>query len=112
VALLVTYLSVKQKGWIMFATKWFMSTAIALGLAFGSLALVTEPHAHGDASAVQLRLDHGKKWRTADALRRGMNEIRAAMAESHAAIHRNRFTPAQYDAHPGKDFCLFRKMSG
>jgi len=82
----------------MFATKRLILAAIAFGFAFGPPALAAEPHAHGDASAVQLQLDHGKKWRTDDSLRRGMNEIRAAMAESLAAIHGKTFTSAQYDA--------------
>lgn len=83
----------------MFTNKLLVSGAIALGLVIGVPALAAEPHAHGDpAAAVQLRLDNGKKWQTDDVLRRGMSEIRAAIAESSTAIHANTFTPAQYEA--------------
>lgn len=71
--------------------------AIALGCAGPGLA--AEPHAHGDkAAAARIQLNHGKKWQTDEALRRGMNEIRAAMTEALTPIHQNAFTPAQYDA--------------
>ncbi len=83
----------------MFTSNMLMPAVIALGLALGAPALAAEPHAHGDKAApVQLRLDHGKKWQTDDVLRRGMIEIRAAMAEALTPIHKNAFTPAQYDA--------------
>lgn len=87
----------------MFLSKSFIPAVAALGLALGSPALAAEPHAHGGAAAtVQLRLDHGKKWQTDDVLRRGMSEIRAAMAQSLPPIHKNAFTPAQYDALAGR----------
>ena len=82
----------------MFTSKLLVSAAIALGLAIGVPALAAEPHAHGDPAVVQLRLDNGKKWQTDDVLRRGMSEIRAAIAESSTAIHASTFTPAQYQA--------------
>jgi hypothetical protein len=83
----------------MFINRLLVPTAIAFGLALGGPGLAAEPHAHGDkAAAVQLRLNHGKKWQTDDALRRGMSEIRAAIAEALTPIHENVFTPAQYDA--------------
>ena len=78
--------------------KSLMLAAIALGLASGP-AFAAQPHARGGAAATsQLQLDHGKKWQTDDALRRGMSEIRSAIAEALPPIHRNAFTPAQYDA--------------
>ncbi|MCC7346490.1 MAG: hypothetical protein IT538_03745 [Variibacter sp.] len=83
----------------MFASRVLGPAMIALALAVGAPALAAEPHSHGDgAAAVQLRLNGGKKWQTDDALRRGITEIRAAIAESVTAIHENTFTPAQYDA--------------
>ncbi len=83
----------------MFICKSFISTVVALGLALGAPALAAEPHANGDiAATVPLRLNDGKKWQTDDALRRGMREIRAAVAESLPPIHQNAFTPMQYDA--------------
>ncbi|MBI5260349.1 MAG: hypothetical protein HY852_00855 [Bradyrhizobium sp.] len=80
-----------------------MAAIVALGLAVGPPALAAEPHAHGGAAAtVQLRLDHGKKWQTDDVLRRGMSEIRTAVAQSLTPIHKKTFTPAQYDALAGR----------
>ncbi len=83
----------------MFMSKLLMPAVIALGLAVGAPALAAEPHAHGDkAAAAQLRLNHGKKWQTDDVLRRGMSEIRGTMADALTPIHKNVFTPVQYDA--------------
>ena len=85
----------------MFISKSFVSSIVALGLALGASALAAEPHAHGDTAAaatVPLRLNNGKKWQTDDALRRGMSEIRTAVAESLPPIHQNAFPPVQYDA--------------
>jgi hypothetical protein len=83
----------------MFMNKSFIPTVVALGLALGAPALGAEPHAHGDSAAtVQLQFNNGRKWQTDDALRRGMSEIRTAVAESLMPIHQNAFTPAQYDA--------------
>jgi hypothetical protein len=82
----------------MFISKSFISTIIALGLALGAPALAAEPHAHSDiATTVPLQLNNGEKWQTDDALRRGMGEIRSAIAESLPPIHQNAFTPVQYD---------------
>jgi len=78
--------------------KFLILAAIALGLASGP-ALAAQPHAHGGTAAThQLQLDHGKKWQTDDALRRGMSEIRSAVAEALTPIHKKAYTPAQYDA--------------
>ncbi len=83
----------------MSAGKILISIVVALGLVSAAPAKAGEPHAHDDHSAtVQLRLDNGKKWRTDEALRRGMDEIRKAIAESQTLIHENAFTPSQYDA--------------
>jgi hypothetical protein len=83
----------------MFTNKLFIPTIVALGLALSAPALAAEPHAHGGAAAtVQLQFNNGKKWQTDDVLRRGMSEIRSAVAESLTPIHENAFTPAQYDA--------------
>lgn len=84
---------------MMFLSKSLLPTVVVLGFVMGLPALAAEPHAHaGTAAAVQLQLDHGKKWQTDDILRRGMNEIRMAMAESLTPIHNKAFTPAQYEA--------------
>jgi hypothetical protein len=83
----------------MFTSKLLIRAVIALALCCAGPGFAVEPHAHGDtAAAVKLQLNHGKKWQTDEALRRGMSEIRAAMAEALTPIHENVFTPAQYDA--------------
>ncbi len=83
----------------MFMSKWLMPTLTVLALGCAGPGLAAEPHAHGDTAAkVKLQLNHGKKWQTDEALRRGMSEIRAAMAEALTPIHKNVFTPAQYEA--------------
>ncbi len=83
----------------MFIRKWLVLTVTAFALGCAGPGLAVEPHAHGDkAAAAKLRLNHGKKWQTDEALRRGMNEIRAAMTEALTPIHENVFTRAQYDA--------------
>jgi hypothetical protein len=79
--------------------KWVILTVIAFAVGCAGPGVAVEQHAHGDkAAAVKLRLNHSKKWQTDEALRRGMSEIRAVMTEALTPIHKNVFTPAQYDA--------------
>ena len=84
----------------MSISKVLVSAVFALALAFGSIGAgsAAEPHSHGDAAAVQLKLDNSKKWQTDDALRHGMGEIRQTMAASLKLIHENTFSPAKYEA--------------
>ncbi len=58
---------------------WSITCCLALGGA-QSLAADTHEHAHGKSHEAGLSLDHGKKWATDESLRKGMSEIRAAMA--------------------------------
>jgi hypothetical protein len=53
-------------------------------------------HAAGEPN--KLMLDHGKKWASDEALRRNMNEIRAALAAKAAAIHKGTLTTEDYKA--------------
>lgn len=70
---------------------------IALGAVLSVLPLsAAESHGHGVPT--QLQLDHDKKWPTDEALRRGMEEMRTAMAAALGAIHRNSYSDAQYKA--------------
>jgi hypothetical protein len=80
-------------------SKWLIPMVIAFALGCAGSGFAVEPHSHGDkAAAAKLQLNHGKKWQTDEPLRRGMNDIRAAMAEALTPINENMFTPAQYDA--------------
>lgn len=86
----------------MFTSKSILPAVLALGLSL-TPALAAETHSHhGAAATAKLTLDHGKKWQTDDVLRRGMGEIRSAMAQSLEPIHKGAFTPAQYDALAGR----------
>jgi hypothetical protein len=61
-------------------------------------AFATPPHSDdGHSTAVQeLSLDQGMRWPTDEPLRRGMSDIRAAMATAFPAIHMGQFSTAQY----------------
>lgn len=82
--------------------KTILPAVFAIGLGFGlamAPAAAAETHSHqAAATPAKLTLDHGKKWQTDDVLRRGMGEIRGAMAQSLEPIHKGAFTSAQYDA--------------
>ncbi len=55
-------------------------------------------HGHGAAEVHKLTLDHGKKWATDEALRKGMSEIRTLVEAQHAGIHKGTLKPAEYAA--------------
>lgn len=86
-----------------------MSKVFAAALAMAATLGVTAPalaadahshdsHSHSHAAPQKLTLDHGKKWATDEALRRGMGDIRAAFAGKHARLHKGTLTPAEYAA--------------
>jgi hypothetical protein len=52
-------------------------------------------HAQSEAKLV---LDHGKKWQTDAIARKGMENVRAALAADLKAIHTGKQTAAQYQA--------------
>ncbi|HZM36797.1 MAG TPA: hypothetical protein VFC18_20205 [Burkholderiales bacterium] len=54
--------------------------AFAAALALGSAAFAAEEHDHHGRSEAKLVLNHGKKWQTDAPLRKGMENIRAALA--------------------------------
>ena len=78
------------------------TTALIAAIAFAavipaSVALAAETHAHGHGTAPQkLQLDHGKKWATDDALRRGMEAIRDAVQRAPAPLHKGTAAPEAY----------------
>ncbi len=85
----------------MLTTKLLMSGLIAFGLALAPTGiLAAEPHAH--AGTVEIRLDNGKKWPTDEALRRGMGEIRMAMADALPPIHVNKFSRRAFEQLAGR----------
>lgn len=79
--------------------------ALAVALAFGGPALAANEHDHGHGHGAQdakLVLDHGKKWPTDEALRHGMENIRAALAaEKNKTTRISHPSPEDYAALAG-----------
>ena len=50
------------------------------------------------ASGAQLELNHGRKWQTDEPLRKGMSNMRAALAGDLEAIHAGKASDGQYQA--------------
>lgn len=73
-------------------------TALAIATAIlAPAAFAADTHAHGHATApLKLQLDHGKKWGTDAALRRGMEGIRDAVHGAPAALHKAAASPEAY----------------
>lgn len=85
----------------MLTTKLLISGLIAFGLALAPTGVVAaEPHTH--AATAQIKLDNGKKWPTDEALRRGMSEVRTAMADALPPIHANKFSRKAFDELAGR----------
>lgn len=72
--------------------------ASALALAASSAVLAADPHQHAAGEPTKLVLDHGRKWPTDAPLRKGMIEIRDALAVKHDAIRKKTLAPADYKA--------------
>ena len=73
--------------------------AAGLALAFSLPAPAAEhAHEHASASGAQLELNQGEKWQTDEPLRRGMSNMRAALAKDFELIHAGKASDAQYDA--------------
>jgi len=67
------------------------------GAAFSPAVLAADPHQHGhDAAPMKLQLDHGKKWKTDEALRRGMSSIRETVHGAAAPLHKGTAKPEAY----------------
>lgn len=76
-----------------------VTLAGALAAAFSVPALAAEQgHEHAAANGAPLELDHGRKWQTDEPLRKGMVEMRSALASELGAIHANQASEAQYEA--------------
>ena len=75
-----------------------MHVALAAALALGAFnAAAADTHAHEAGASKALKLNVGKKWQTDAPLRKGMEEIRSAVAADKAALHAGKMTPAAYD---------------
>lgn len=72
--------------------------AFTAALALGGAAFAAEEHDHHGAAEAKLVLNHGKKWQTDAPLRKGMENIRAAVAKDVKAIHADKAAPKQYQA--------------
>lgn len=86
-------------------TLWSLSVALAAAAACASPAFAATPaaapaapaaHAHDEAAAGKLALDHGRKWATDAPLRQGMGRIRSLADAGVAQVHGGKMTPAQY----------------
>ncbi|MCB1762674.1 MAG: hypothetical protein KDI43_16320 [Gammaproteobacteria bacterium] len=77
-----------------------LAAALASVFAFcaGIPAFAADAHQHAAGEPTKLTLDHGKKWATDEVLRKGMTEIRNAVAADEEAIHTGKMSAARYDA--------------
>lgn len=74
---------------------YIMLAAAVVSLSAGGAFAAGEAHSHG-ARHGELTLDHGRKWLTDGALRQGMSEIRAVMAEALPQAHSGRLDVTGY----------------
>lgn len=87
----------------MNAAKGFVTAFFTLSAFIATSAdylYAAEPHAHGQDAVglAALKLDNSKKWATDAPLRRGMAEIRSAVAQTPAAVHAGTAKPEAYAA--------------
>ena len=75
-----------------------LASIAALSIALAAPVLADEHASHTAGARAALQLDHGKKWPTDEALRKGMTSMRAALARDLKAIHANKASDAQYEA--------------
>ena len=75
----------------------FLTLVVAAALGAPGIA-AAQAHDHGTAAAAALELNQGKKWQTDEPLRKGMTNMRAALAADLKTIHANKATPQQYEA--------------
>lgn len=80
----------------MLSKRALFAFAVAAGLSAGAHA-ASDPHGHAGAPPA-LTLNKGQKWQTDEALRQGMDEIRAAMAAALPRIHQRQFAPDDFAA--------------
>lgn len=81
--------------------KVLIAALLAASLGAGVPALAADSHSHDSQSQAaphKLSLDHGKKWATDEPLRKGMGDIRGALAAKVDAIHKGKLSAAEYKA--------------
>jgi len=80
---------------------WMRMAFIAFALSLGASNLAAAEigaHQHEPgASPSMLKLNNGKKWATDAPLRKGMENIRAAMTAALPVIHTNKLSSAKYN---------------
>lgn len=90
----------------MVMNRFIAGAMLVLGLSAGVIGTVSAaaPHGHDghSAPAMELTLDNGRKWQTDEALRTGMDQIRAAFDAALPRIHEGRYSAAEYAALAGK----------
>ncbi len=79
-------------------TLLIVTLAAAFAFGAGVPAFAADAHQHAADELTQLTLDHGRKWATDEPLRKGMTEIRNAVAADQDAIHAGKMSAARYDA--------------
>lgn len=75
--------------------------AVACGMALGPAlaapaAAPADAHGHAADAPHKLSLNHGRKWGTDEALRKGMGRIRDLAAPQLKAVHAGKLSPEQY----------------
>lgn len=79
-----------------------LAVVLALGTTAPVVAATGHSHDGQGGGTVQLSLDHGAKWQTDEALRRGMTAVRAEMAEVLDRMHHGRYGTDEYAALAGR----------
>ncbi|HJW26055.1 MAG TPA: hypothetical protein VJ576_14265 [Rhodocyclaceae bacterium] len=78
------------------ATALLAAALLALSPALQAGEAASGHDHHGHAAPQKLQLNAGKPWPTDASLRQAMGNINQAMAEALPRIHKNRFTPGDY----------------
>ena len=75
-----------------------VAAALTIGLSGAVSAAAPHGHEGHSAAAIELQLNNGQKWQTDEALRAGMNRIRAALEVSLPRIHAQRYSADDFSA--------------
>ena len=70
----------------------------AFALGAGVPTFAADAHQHAAGETTKLMLNQGKKWASDEPLRKGMAEIRDAIAAEKETIHGGKMSAAKYDA--------------